>query len=130
MSPAEILAQLPNGLHDAFVRELRTDFAGAQAWLVIDFWVGDMAAPEGAAREARHRGTLTLAGLSSMTIEPPDLAYSFTRDGDGLWVDGDFGAYPGEPAPPEDGLVRLWFFVQTWNARMLFTARACRLEWA
>ena len=25
---------------------------------------------------------------------------------------------------------RLWFFVQTWNGRMLFTAKACGLEWA
>jgi hypothetical protein len=94
------------------------------------FWVGNMAAPPGEAREARRRGTLTLTGMTSMNIESPDARYGFTREGSGIWVDGDFGAYPGEPAPPDDGLVRLWFFVQTWNSRMMFTAKTCGLEWA
>jgi hypothetical protein len=129
-TPASVLAQLPNGLHNAFIRELRVDFASAAARLVIDFSVGDPNAPTGPAREERRRGTLTLTGLSSLTVEPPDARYELMRDCEGIWVDGDFGAYPGDPPRGEDGLVRLWFFVQTWNARMLFTADACGLEWA
>ncbi len=42
---------------------------------------------------------------------------------------GDFGVYPGEPEVPDDGLVRLWFFISTWNSRMMFTAKGCELEW-
>jgi hypothetical protein len=127
--PATVTAQLPNAFHDAFIRELDIDFASAGASLVVDLWVGDLHAKDEALREARRRGTLTLMGLLSVRIEPPHADYAFTRDGHGIWVDGDFGAYPGEPAPPDDGLVRLWFFVQTWNARMTFTAKACGLEW-
>ncbi len=44
-------------------------------------------------------------------------------------MDGDFGSYPGEPAPPYDGLVRLWLYVSSWNSRMTFTAKSCELEW-
>lgn len=48
-------------------------------------------------------------------------------------VDGDFGVYPGEPEAPDDGLVWLWFFVSTWNSRMMFTAQGrelgCELGW-
>jgi len=29
----------------------------------------------------------------------------------------------------DDGLVRLWFYVENWNARMKFTASECSLEW-
>jgi hypothetical protein len=48
---------------------------------------------------------------------------------DGLQVHGEFGTYPGVAAAPDDGLVRLWFFVENWNRRMMFTARECSLEW-
>jgi hypothetical protein len=48
---------------------------------------------------------------------------------DGIYVDGDFGVYPGEPSAPDDGLVRLWFYSSTWNSRMMFTAKGCELEW-
>ena len=130
MTPADIDAQLASGFHDALIRELGIDFAEGRARLVIDFDAGDPDVKDEALREAQRRGTLTLTGLQSAIIEPPHPGYSFKETRGGLWVDGDFGAYPGEPAPPDDGLVRLWFFVQTWNARMVFMAKACGMEWA
>jgi hypothetical protein len=63
-----------------------------------------------------------------MSIEPPDPRYEFTLD-DGVCIDGDFGVWPGNPAPPDDGLMRFWVYTNTWNSRMLFTAKGYELEW-
>lgn len=128
MTPDAITAQLPNGFHDAVLQELDVDFARAEVRFRFEFWVGDLDAATEDAREATRPGVLRLTGVTSMTIEPPDPRYQFSKDG-GVKVDGDFGAYPGDPAPPDDGLVRLWLYVSTWNARMMFTAKGCELEW-
>ncbi len=128
VTPADIDAALPNGFHDAYLRELHMDYAVGEARLAFDFLVGDPDADAEVEREAMRPGVLRLRGVTSMTIEPPHPSYRFAAD-DGLWVDGDFGPYPGEPPPADDGLIRLWLFVRTWNARMLFTAREFALEW-
>jgi hypothetical protein len=129
MTPAEIDAQLPNGFHDATLRELHFDLARSEARFAFDFLVGlpETATEQG--REARRAGILRLKGVSSVTIDSPDPTFGFS-EGEGVWVDGAFGGYPGRPDPPDDGLVRLWLFVQTWNASLRFTARECALEWS
>jgi hypothetical protein len=129
MTPAEIDAALPNGLHDASLRELSVDLARGDVVLRFDFHVGLPEAPTEAEREAHREGRLRFSGVSSLAIEPPAPGHGFARDG-GAWVDGDFGAAPDEASPPDDGLVRLWIFVQDWNARIHVAARACALEWA
>ena len=128
MTPSELLTTLPNGLHDAFLRDLRLDFRRGEARLHLEFWVGDLEAPDESLRETRRAGILLLSGLASVTTEPPGPDHPFS-DEDGLWVDGDFGGYPGDPPPPDDGLIRLWLFVQTWNARMTFTCTGLALSW-
>jgi len=46
-----ITAQLPNGFHDAVLRELHVHFAEQEVRLALQFWVGDLdAQAEGAAR--------------------------------------------------------------------------------
>ncbi len=120
--------ELPNGLHDAKLRELVVDVVKAEILLRMDFWTGDLEAPPGEEREARRLGVLRLSGVTSMLVEPPTAGYRFTT-GTGACLDGDLGPYPGDPAPPDDGLVRLWFYVSTWNSKMEFTAKTCALEW-
>lgn len=129
MTPADIDASLPNGFHDALLRRLDVDFAGAEVRFGFEFWVGDLDAETEEGREAMRPGVLRLTGMTSMSIEPPDARYQFSKDA-GVRVDGDFGAYPGDPAQPEDGQVRLWLYASTWNSRMLFTAKECALELA
>ncbi|SRR6266581_8878491 len=122
--------ELPNGFHDARLLELRVDFVRAEVRLAIRFVIGVPEADTEDAREAMRPGTVTLTGVSSMRIEPPDSRNTYTfSHRNGVMVDGDFGPYPGDPVPPDDGLVRLWFFVSTWNARMTFTAKSCELAW-
>jgi hypothetical protein len=55
-------------------------------------------------------GTLRLVGITSMSIDSPDPRYRFSTD-DGVYVGGGFGAYPGDPEPPDDGMVRRWFLL-------------------
>jgi hypothetical protein len=119
---------LPNGFHDAELGELTADLARAEVRLGLEFWTGKLDAAAEAERESRRRGVLRLQGVTAMVIEPPAEGYRFTTGG-GALVDGGVGPYPGDPTPPDDGLVRLWFYVSTWNARMLFTAKTAELEW-
>lgn len=120
--------KLPNGFHDAFLIEVRLNLPAQAVEMDFDFWVGSMNAPAGPEREAMRRGVIRLVGVSAVVIEPPHLDCKFTG-ANGAKVDGGFGAYPGDPAPPDDGLVRLWFYVNTWNARMMFTAKSYDLAW-
>lgn len=129
-STAAIDAALPNGFHDAYLRELHVQYANREIRLVFDFWVGPLDAPTEAGREAMRAGVLRLTTVQSMLVEPPDTRppYALSTD-EGVWVDGGFGVYPGDPQPPDDELVRVWLFSQTANAKMLFTAGDCALEW-
>lgn len=132
MSPADILAQLPNGMHDASITDMRVEFGRRTVILDMQFWVGDLDADEEAKREAYRVGRLVLTGVVATRIDPPDPAdrgSCFSLD-EGIDVHGEFGTYPGELPAPDDGLVRLWFYVENWNARMTFTARECSVEWA
>lgn len=123
-----VVAGLPNGFHDAELRELVVLYARQEVQLRCDFWIGDLNATIEEDREATRSGLLRLTGVMSMVIEPPAMGYPFAIDG-GVDVDGGFGVYPGDPPAPDDGLVRLWFYVSTWNARMMFAAKECALEW-
>ncbi len=42
MTPDDVLAQLPNGMHDASIREMRVQFGRQLVTLDMDFRVGDM----------------------------------------------------------------------------------------
>jgi hypothetical protein len=128
MTSEEVLAQLPNGFHDAVLKELHVEFAKQEVRLPFDFLVGVPHAATEEGREAMRPGVLRLTGVTSMLIEPPTRGAEFAMD-DGVYVNGKFGVYSGEPAPPDDGLVRLWFYVTTWDSRMMFTAKGCELEW-
>ncbi len=122
--------ELPNGFHDARLLEVYVDLVRAEVRLGVRFLVGVPDADTEEGREAMRPGTVTLTGVSSMRIEPPDARSGYTFSHHlGVMVDGDFGVYPGNPAPPDDGLVRLWLYVSTWNARMTFTAKGCELAW-
>jgi hypothetical protein len=123
-----VRAGLPNGFHDAFLLMISLDLVAAEVQLAMRLSVGDPDAPTKAGQNATRSGRLRLRGLVSATVEPPDPRYKVATD-KGAAVDGDFGAYPGDATPPDDGLVRLWFYVSTWNSRILFTAKSCELEW-
>jgi hypothetical protein len=45
MTTAEIVEQLPNGFHDAFLRELHVDFPRQAVRFVLDFWLATWMRP-------------------------------------------------------------------------------------
>ncbi len=128
MTREQILTMLPNGFHDAVLHALHLNLPKEEAQLEFEFLVGIPDAETEAGRAAMRPGTLRLTGVTSMLVEPPVAGSEFSMD-DGAYVDGGFGVYPGEPEPPDDGLVRLWFYSSTWNSRRMFTAKGCELEW-
>jgi hypothetical protein len=121
-------ALLPNGFHDALLRELHVDFARAEARLAFDFLTGIPDAETEEGRESMRPGFLHFTGLAAMSIEPVDARYGFTC-GQGVSVNGGFGPHPGDTPPPPDRLVRLWLYASTWNSGMRFVAEACDFGW-
>jgi len=78
VSPSEILAQLPNGMHDASISQMRVEFGRGTVTLDMEFWVGDLDAEDEAQREAYRLGKLVLTGVVAMLLEPPVYRYSRT----------------------------------------------------
>ncbi len=76
MSAADILAKLPNGMHDASISNLRVEFGHKRVTLDMEFWVGDLDAEDEAKREAYRVGRLVLTGVVAMLLDPPDPADS------------------------------------------------------
>jgi hypothetical protein len=74
LSPADILAQLPNGMHDASISDMRVEFGRRTVTLDLHFWVGDLDAENETNREAYRVGRLVLSGVVAMLVEPPDPA--------------------------------------------------------
>lgn len=89
MTPAEVDALLPNGFHDAVLRELHVDFDRAEARLTFDFLTGVPDAETEEERESMRPGYVHLSGLASLSVEPVDARYDVT-DGRGMNVDGGF----------------------------------------
>lgn len=83
MTPSDVDAALPNGFHDAFLRELHVDFARQEARLAFDFLVGIPEADTEEGREAMRPGILRLSGVTSMAVEPPDPRYTLSGE---LWA--------------------------------------------
>jgi hypothetical protein len=90
MTTADVTAQLPNGFHDAVLRELHVDFAGQEVRLEFEFWVGDLDAETEEGREAMRGGTLRLTGVTAMRIDPPDPATTSRWMTASTWT-GGFG---------------------------------------
>ena len=72
MTLKELLASLPNGLHDSELRELTFDFINQEARLILDVWVGDLESKEHDIREKYQRAEVRLINLSFWISQPTD----------------------------------------------------------
>jgi hypothetical protein len=124
----EVERELPNGLHDAILSAVHIDIPKREVHLDLHFVMATPGNSRSRNAPALRRGLVLLTGVSSLQIEPPGQHSSFGMSL-GIYVDGDFGAFPGTPPPPSDGLVRLWLYSPTWNSRMEFVAKDCCLDW-
>src|SRR4026209_1489392 len=86
MTLDDVVAELPNGLHDALLRTLTIDFVARRATFTMRAWVGKADAETIAEREAYRPLTLSVSGLLWCIVEPPgNDGIAATEE---LWIDG------------------------------------------
>ncbi len=123
---------LPNGFHDAFLRELAIDYVRRQARLRLDLSVGDPAAPNEADREAYRPAAVLISELHWCIIEPPATTVEGRSKHTGLGIDaGPVSGLPSRPTLPAApaGAFVWWFFVRDWNAFIYVAANDATLGW-
>jgi hypothetical protein len=119
MTFEELEHRLPNGFHDAAIREITFDFIGRSAEIGMDILTGG---PVDSNPELYRPGTLRVAPVYLFFIEPPDPNYPFVPSGSHLKVDGD-SIKVGQNAEVDHLLSKLpqkstayRFFLEKWNA--------------
>jgi hypothetical protein len=125
----ELEADLPNGLHDAVLREFSSDPAERRAEFILDVWMGDLHSAVISERERRRPARLELLGLAYLVPDDPDRRHP-VMVGSPVQIDAcgaDDNADLARRVPPGGFAGR--FFVTEWNAFIHFAALEARLIW-
>jgi hypothetical protein len=132
MTIEEIEKTLPSGFHDASLERLNIDYNAREAKLEVLIDVGD---PDSQSdEETKRKGILTVFGLLSCVIEPPDSRSSYQKT-EGLWI-ADSGPYKSGkmptklPEPLPNGSFAHYFFINDWNAFIVVVAADARFDWS
>lgn len=134
MTLEELADTLPNGFHDAEVRQLKIDYVKREVRLLLDLCVGDPSAETEELREGYRQAEVKLSGLLYWVIEPPDARYAYGKAGT-LWIDA--GALESDepqlsvklPESLPSGAFASWIFVQDWNSFMHVAAMDASIKW-
>ena len=130
MTFLEIEQSLPNGLHDAEVHKITTDYEHLTVTVDLAVWIGEMSDPP-ERREVYKKGQLRISGLLFMIVEAPDSSYPYA-DNRELIVDGcDSTKLIDQQllsSLPADAFVRS-FFVNQWNSFIHIAAKEAVLVW-
>jgi hypothetical protein len=132
MTFEELELRLPNGFHDAAIREINLDFIGRSVVLGMDVLTGGPGDPD---PELCRPGTLKLSPAYLFFIEPPDPRYSFVPNGSALKVDGD-SVRAGQnvevdrlsPMLPQNA-TKYRFFLEKWNAFLYLAGGGAEFSW-
>ena len=76
MTLEELEETLPNGLHDAEVKRIATDYELRTVTVELAVWVGDIDDPP-ERREAYRYARIDISGLCFLVMEAPDAKYPF-----------------------------------------------------
>jgi hypothetical protein len=132
MTFQELEEKLPNGFHDAAIREIKLDFLRRSVVLGMDLLTGG---PDDPDPELYRPGTLRVAPVYLFFIERPDPNYPFVPKGSHLKVDGD-SVKVGQNAeidrllpsfPPAATMYR--FFLENWNAFLYLAGATVEFSW-
>lgn len=129
MNLEELEASLPNGLHDAQLRQFAVDYITRTASIVLSIWVGDARGSTREARETYRKARIDLQGLAFASVDPPE-----ESGGDGeLRIDAGSGVAPTASlklpsALPKECFVH-WIFVSEWNAFIHVAAETASICW-
>ena len=132
MTFEELEQKLPNGFHDAAIREITFDFIGRSVVVAMDLLTG---VPDDPHPELYRPGKLRVAPVYLFFIEPPDPNYAFVPNGSHLKVDGD-SVKVGQnaevdrllPMIPQNA-TRYRFFLEKWNAFLYLAGGGVELSW-
>src|SRR5690242_21708128 len=80
--------ELPNGFHDAEIRSIGLDYLSRTADLRMNLLIS-VGTPEDRNAALYRAGTVRIAGLLLLYIEPPDPNYPFVPDGSPLNASGN-----------------------------------------
>jgi len=132
MTFQELEQKLPNGFHDAAIREIHFDFVGRSVVVAMDILTGG---PDDPDPELCRPGTLKLSPAYLFFIEPPDPRYSFVPNGSASKVDGD-SVKVGQNAEADRLLPKLpqnatsyRFFLEKWNAFLYLAGGGVEFSW-
>ncbi|MEK6280589.1 MAG: hypothetical protein AABN95_09580 [Acidobacteriota bacterium] len=117
MTLEEIEQSLPNGLHDAYITNIRLDYVKREARFDLEVSWDD---PEKEEPESYRAATLSLSPFLYFIIEPPDSKYPFAHK-EALWIDAGSDKLNSVsttqlPKPLPEGAFAYWFFVNNWNS--------------
>ena len=132
MTFEELEQKLPNGFHDAAIREINVDFMGRSVVIGMDLLTGGPDEPD---PEQYRPGRLRITPAYLFFIEPPDPRYSFVPNGSPFKVDGD-SVNVGQNAEVDRLLPTLpqnattyRFFLEKWNAFLYLAGGGVELSW-
>jgi hypothetical protein len=132
MTFEELEQKLPNGFHDAAIREITFDFIGRSVVVWMDLLTGG---PDDPHPELYRPGRLRVAPVYLFFIEPPDPNYAFVPNGAHLKVDGD-SLKVGQNVEIDRLLLTLpenattyRFFLEKWNAFLYVAGGSVELSW-
>jgi hypothetical protein len=129
MTFRQLIASLPNGLHDAELRRFEMDYVRRRLQLDLSLWIGDMRRPGD--REIYRPPHLNLDEVAFLIIEPPDAKRPSLESG-AIRID------PGEGQPPQSkskipgapaNTSIVWVYLEEPNKFLLFAAGDAWLEW-
>ena len=129
MTFRQLIASLPNGLHDAELRRFEMDYMRRRLQLDLSLWVGDMRGPGD--RETYRPAHLNFDEVAFLIIESPDAKHPSLESG-AIRIDAGEGQpaqskskLPGAPANTSI----IWVYLEEPNTFLLFAAGDASLEW-
>lgn len=126
---ADLLASLPNGLHDAQLRRFEMDYNRRELTFDLDVWIGNMNAD---VRELYRPARLRLENVAYLVIEPPHPDYPWDEPGE-IRIDAGVGQPTQSssklPDAPDDASVA-WMYLEDLNTFLVFAAGSASLDWS
>jgi hypothetical protein len=129
MTFRQLIASLPNGLHDAELRRFEMDYVRRRLQLDLSLWVGDMRGS--GSRETYRPAHLNFDEVAFLIIEPPDAKHPSPESGT-IRIDAGEGQPPQSkseiPDAPANTSV-IWVYLEEPNTFLLIAAGDASLEW-
>jgi hypothetical protein len=128
MTFRQLVASLPNGLHDAELRRLELDYEQRKLRFELAIWVGSVSDLKN--RELYRPAILTFDDVAYLVAEPP--AAAIPLDSGAIRIDAGEGRPKQSstelPDAPSNTTVT-WIYLEEPNTFLMFAAGEAALEW-